>query len=128
MASLRDDVEDVVTKFQHKTPGAWQPVETQRSMCIDQAKEELKERTFGVVRRLAQMKAAAESWAACQEDSVEVNATCDSIARAELEGIGGSMSVWTVEEAEKVKALCEAMLEGRAVLLRKLPAILLETY
>ena len=28
MASLRDDVEDVVTKFQHKTPGAWQPVET----------------------------------------------------------------------------------------------------
>ena len=97
-------------------------------MCSEQAKEELKERTFGVVRLLAQMKAAAESWVACQEDSVEVNATCDSIARAELEEMGGSMSVWTVEEAEKVKALGEAMLEGRAVLLRKLHAILLETY
>mmetsp|Transcript_96615 Transcript_96615/g.134008 ORF Transcript_96615/g.134008 Transcript_96615/m.134008 type:complete len:840 (-) Transcript_96615:334-2853(-) len=134
MAGLKDDVEDVVKKFQRNTVGmaARACNETQRPMCIQQAKEELKksglkERAFGVVRQLAEMKAAAESWAACQEDSVEVNATCDSIAQAELEEISGSMSIWTDEVAEKVKALGEAMLEGREIVLRKLQAILLET-
>ena len=73
------------------------------------------------------MKAAAESWAACQEDSVEMNATCDSIAQAELEEISGSMSVWTDEVAEKVKALGVAMLESQEIVLHKLQAILLET-
>ncbi|CAE7839821.1 unnamed protein product [Symbiodinium sp. CCMP2592] len=134
MAGLKDDVEDVVKKFQRNTVGmaARACNETQRPMCIEQAKEELKksglkERAFGVVRQLAEMKAAAESWAACQEDSAEVNATCDSIAQAELEEISGSMSIWTEEVAAKVKALGEAMLEGREIVLRKLHAILLET-
>ena len=80
-----------------------------------------------MVRCLSEMKAAAESWAACQEDSVEVNATCDSIAQSELEEISGSMSVWTEEVAKKVKALGEAMLEGREIVLCKLQAILLES-
>ncbi|CAE7278849.1 gcy-35 [Symbiodinium natans] len=133
MAGLAEDVEDVVKRYHRNVvaTAARACNQTARKTCIDRAKEELmksglEERAFHVVRQLAEMKSAAEVWAACQEDSAEVNATCDALAQAELEEISGSTSVWTAEVAEKVKALGEAMLEGREIVLRKLQAILLE--
>ncbi|CAJ1348632.1 unnamed protein product [Effrenium voratum] len=133
MAGLMEDVEDVVKKYQRNTVAiaARACNSTQRKACVDQAKEELKksglkERAFGVVRRLAEMKAAAETWAACQEQSAEANATCNSIAQAALEDISGSAEAWTEEAAEKVLELGQAMLEGKEIVLRKLHTILLE--
>ncbi|CAJ1397143.1 unnamed protein product [Effrenium voratum] len=134
MAGLMEDVEDVVKKYQRNTVAiaARACNSTQRKACVDQAKEELKksglkERAFGVVRRLAEMKAAAETWAACQEQSAEANATCNSIAQAALEDISGSAEAWTEEAAEKVLELGQAMLEGKEIVLRKLHTILLES-
>ncbi|CAE7700445.1 unnamed protein product, partial [Symbiodinium pilosum] len=133
MAGLKEDVEDVVKKYHRNVvaTAARACNSTQRKTCIDQAKEELKksglkERAFGVVRRLAEMKSAAETWAACQEGSTGENATCDAKAQAELEEISGSTEVWTADVALKVKELGQAMLEGKEIVLRKLHAILLE--
>ena len=50
---------------------------------------------------MALLRAAAETYAACQEASEEVNATCISEAKAELEELSGSTEIWTQDIASR---------------------------
>ena len=84
------------------------------------------ERAFGVVKKLAEIKAAAETYAACQEASSTENSTCIQLAQATFEEISGSTEIWDDELAAKVTDLGNAMLEGRDILIRKLKQIVVE--
>ncbi|CAJ1430370.1 unnamed protein product [Effrenium voratum] len=133
LADLKDDVEDVVMKFQRNVVAEAARVcdKSKRKECVDAAKAELKkmglkERAFGVVKKLAEIKAAAETYAACQEASSTENSTCIQLAQATFEEISGSTEIWDDELAAKVTDLGNAMLEGRDILIRKLKQIVVE--
>jgi len=133
-AGLEEQMEDVLKKYQRSVvaDAARACNSTMRKDCIDQAREELKksglkERAFGVIRSLAEYRAAAERWAACQEFSTTAdNATCIALAEAEYADIAGGDDLWTEEVWAKVKELGEAMMEGREIFVRTLQAILIE--
>lgn len=133
MAGLQEDVDDVIKKYQRNVVATAARVcePSKRENCVMEAKDELvkmglKPRAFGLVKQLADLKAAAETWAACQENSTGVNETCKTLAQATLEELSGSMEIWTEEVAAKVEELANAFLEGRDLVIRKLKQLAFE--
>eukprot|EP00913_Durusdinium_trenchii_P026306 g24684.t1 len=58
---------------------------TKRKQQDELVKMGLKKRAFGLVKKLADLKAAAETYAACQETSATENTTCIELAKSTLE-------------------------------------------
>jgi len=135
IAGLEEDEDDVLLKYKRNVvaESARACDASKRSECVHQAKEELvklglKRRAFGVVKKLADLKEAAEAFAECQEaSSVDgVDDTCIEAAKATLEDLSGSTEIWSDEIQAKVQALGEALTEGREILIRKLKQVLVE--
>ena len=133
MAGLKEDVDDVLKKYQRNVVAtATRACDSdKRSECVKAAKEELvkmglKRRAFGLVKKLADLKSAAETWVACQEASSSENATCIELAKSTLEELSGSLDIWSPEIELKVLELGEAYLEGRDVFIRKLKELAFE--
>ncbi|CAK9007977.1 Soluble guanylate cyclase gcy-35 [Durusdinium trenchii] len=133
MAGLEEDVEDVLKKYQRNVVATAARVcsSAERAQCVKAAKDELvkmglKKRAFGLVKKLADLKAAAETYAACQETSATENTTCIELAKSTLEELSGSTDIWSDEIESKVKELGEAYLEGREVFIRKLKELAFE--
>eukprot|EP00928_Gymnodinium_smaydae_P040149 TRINITY_DN2727_c0_g1_i1.p1 TRINITY_DN2727_c0_g1~~TRINITY_DN2727_c0_g1_i1.p1 ORF type:complete len:787 (-),score=263.03 TRINITY_DN2727_c0_g1_i1:44-2404(-) len=131
VAGLRDDPEKVALKFRGKLVseaiGACE--KSERAACLKKAKEDLvktgvKERAFGQIKKLAAVKEAAEVWAACKENETNSDLDCDDVAKAVLEEQTGAVSeeFWTAN-AEKVKKLAKALVDGAETVLRKLKRV-----
>lgn len=135
IAGLTEDEDDVILKYKRNVVAASARAcdASKRSECVHQAKEELvklglKRRAFGVVKKLADLKEAAEAFAECQEESTVdgVDDTCIEEAKSTLEELSGSTEIWSDEIQAKVQALGEALTEGREILIRKLRQVLVE--
>jgi len=131
LAGLTEDVDDVVMKYQRgKVATSVLACEaSKRSECVTQAREEMvkmgmKRRAFGVVKRLADLNEAAETYAECQEETSDSTA-CLTLAKEALKEISGTTEV-DDETAAKIQSLGEALMEGREILVRKLKQLLVE--
>eukprot|EP00930_Biecheleria_cincta_P021280 TRINITY_DN1580_c0_g1_i7.p1 TRINITY_DN1580_c0_g1~~TRINITY_DN1580_c0_g1_i7.p1 ORF type:complete len:831 (+),score=190.31 TRINITY_DN1580_c0_g1_i7:83-2575(+) len=127
-AGLTEDVEDVATRFRgdmvKSAAKACSTNATQRAQCLRETKEELKqggmkEREFAKVKKLAIGKAAAETWAACRENSSNTEAECDELAKTAFEDLHGAPGSWSTA-AQKIKTLGQALLAGNETVLTKL--------
>merc|ERR1712032_1457991 len=98
---------------------------TERQECLRQAKEDLQDagmapRAFGVVKQIAEMRAAAEAYAACKEADYGDDA-CLEEAKATLEDVsGGSEGLWSDDTALRAKKLGKAIFDGIATKLVQL--------
>lgn len=135
IAGITEDEDDVILKYKRNVvaESARACDASKRSECVHQAKEELvklglKRRAFGVVKKLADLKEAAEAFAECQEVSTAdgVDATCIAAAKSTLEDLSGSTEIWSDEIQAKVQELGQALTEGREILIRKLKQVLVE--
>lgn len=97
---------------------------TEREKCLRQVKQDLQDagmapRAFGVVKKLAQVRAAAEDYAACKEADYADDA-CLEVAKATLEVVSGGLEgVWSDDTAMRIKKLGKAVFDGIATKLVK---------
>jgi len=130
IAGLSEKVEDVALRYRGKAvaEAARACNVTQRAACIQQVKDDLKqagmkEREFGKVKKLAAVKAAAETWTACKENTTNSDEVCENITKASLEEESGEAGIWTEDMKAKVQKLGEALMNGTETVLRKLKLV-----
>eukprot|EP00440_Ansanella_granifera_P009173 gb/GFBE01009936.1/.p1 GENE.gb/GFBE01009936.1/~~gb/GFBE01009936.1/.p1 ORF type:complete len:911 (+),score=347.66 gb/GFBE01009936.1/:1-2733(+) len=129
VAGIMEDADDVAMRFRTKSvaDAVTSCNATKRAECKKQIMDELKQagmkpRAFGVVKKLAAVKAAAEIWAGCEENATNSGEKCLMLASQELAEVLGAPDSWN-ETADEVKRLGEALLNGISTVLRKLEKV-----
>eukprot|EP00928_Gymnodinium_smaydae_P032523 TRINITY_DN23532_c0_g1_i1.p1 TRINITY_DN23532_c0_g1~~TRINITY_DN23532_c0_g1_i1.p1 ORF type:complete len:872 (+),score=247.69 TRINITY_DN23532_c0_g1_i1:68-2683(+) len=130
VAGILDDPKKVAMRFRGKlvSQAASSCDASKREACLEQAKEELvktgvKARAFGQLKKLAVIKAAAETWVACKENSTNSDDACDDLAMATLKEQSGASDGFLSENKDQVKKLAQTLLDGGETLLRKLKRV-----
>eukprot|EP00933_Yihiella_yeosuensis_P043134 TRINITY_DN3787_c0_g1_i1.p1 TRINITY_DN3787_c0_g1~~TRINITY_DN3787_c0_g1_i1.p1 ORF type:complete len:475 (+),score=117.77 TRINITY_DN3787_c0_g1_i1:134-1426(+) len=107
-------------------------VPEEQTACLKAAKEAAKTlgmavRKYAKMKRLAELKAAAEAWASCK-DAGSTDASCDAIAKSRFEEVSGSSDAWTSQLEAKVRKLGQALYNGEEIKLTKLKMVQVDTF
>eukprot|EP00928_Gymnodinium_smaydae_P034861 TRINITY_DN2461_c0_g2_i1.p1 TRINITY_DN2461_c0_g2~~TRINITY_DN2461_c0_g2_i1.p1 ORF type:complete len:866 (+),score=220.47 TRINITY_DN2461_c0_g2_i1:60-2657(+) len=133
VAGIGEDSEKIAMRFQGKMirDAANNCESKDRNACLEQMKEELKKigvkpRAFATIKRIGAVKACAETWVACKEDSNNTEADCNGLANETLREQSGAEGDFWDEMEDKVKTLAGNLLNGTETELKSLPFVAVE--